>query len=231
MNQTTLLGKLLSPAGFGLVLILFFLPFVAVSCGPTPEQQVTASFTGLAMIVGSAPSYSGPGATPDLVENLNQTFSSQYDNEPFAILAAIVILGGMATALIRGRISRNGAAASLAVLAIGLLVAAEVRSINRLNHIEIEAADGTVTRLAPVYASPRIGFYLAIAILVALGIGHGVLSQRRPAAETHGPPLPGPPLSGPSLPEPDVEHDDAPIWTPADRALLESIEPPTDHAP
>ena len=33
MNQRTLLDRLLSPAGFGLVLLLFLLPFATVSCG------------------------------------------------------------------------------------------------------------------------------------------------------------------------------------------------------
>ena len=54
MNQPTLLGKLLSPAGFGLVVLMFFLPFVAVSCGTDPHR-VTATFNGLDMVTGNGP--------------------------------------------------------------------------------------------------------------------------------------------------------------------------------
>jgi hypothetical protein len=176
------------------------------------------------MVVGSAPTYSGPAVTPDVADNLDDTFSSQYDNEPLAILAVIVVLGGMATTFIRGRVSRHGAAASLAILALGLIVAAEIRSINRLNNIQIQAADGTVTQLSPVYASPRIGFYLVLPVLLALAIVHAVLSQRRSPAVTHGPPLP----------EGDVAYEEEPpqwLWAIPDETSPEPIEPPRDHAP
>ncbi len=208
MNQTTLLGKLLSPAGFGLVLLLFFLPFVAVSCGPA-DQQVTATFSGLDMITGAAPAYSGPDVRPEDAANLNVLFSNQYDSEPLAVLAAAVVLGAMATAFIRTRRTRHVAGISLAVLGAALLLAAELRSISRLNHITLPDDDGLgVTQLSPVTTWPRVGFYLAAAVLVALAVGHTVaLLRPAPLAGV------GPPDDGPPYPPPEFDGHDA-QWQP-----------------
>jgi hypothetical protein len=219
MNQPTLLGKLLSPAGFGVVLLMFFLPFVAVSCGTDPNHRVTATFTGMDMITAGAPSISGPDVTADDQASLSGAFADQYDNEPLAILAAAVILGAMGTVLLRDWRTRHATAAVLAVVSAGLLAAAEIRSIGRLNHIQLHGGDGSVTDLNPVSAWPRIGFYLAIGVLVCLVVGHAVTLFRRPV--NAGPPLPtGPPGQVPQ----STEQWARPIWDPLDPEDLEDAD-------
>jgi hypothetical protein len=219
MNQPTLLGKLLSPAGFGLVVLMFFLPFIAVSCGTDPHR-VTATFNGLDMVTGNGPVYSGPDIQPGDQADLDQAFKDQYDNEPLALLAAVVALGGMATVFIGNRRTRHTAGIALAGLATALLVAAEIRSISRLNHIQVTDTDGRVVDLSPVYARPQIGFYLAIVFLLALIVGHAIAPFRpvAPAGPAHPPPL-----------EPDETEwaEGPPIWAGEDET---TVRQPPDTA-
>jgi hypothetical protein len=205
MTQPTLLGKLLSPAGFGLVVLMFFLPFVAISCG-TDQHRVTATFNGLDMVNGHGPVYSGPDIESGDQADLDQAFQAQYDNEPLALLAVVVVLGGMMTAFIGNRRTRHVGGVALAGLATGLLLAAEIRAIGRLNHVQITDQDGRVVDLNPVYARPQIGFYLAVALLLALIVGHAI-TLFRPATQPAGRVYP---------PEPDEDDPQAwarpPIW-------------------
>jgi hypothetical protein len=182
MNQPTLLGKLLSPAGFGLVLVLFFLPFVAVSCGPA-DRQVTATFTGLNMVTGTAPTYSGPQLHPEDQDNVSALFEDQYTTEPLAILAAGVAFVAMGTVFIPAWRTRHTVRVVLAGLGAALLLAAELRSIDRLNHIQLRGDDGKVTDISPVNVSPQIGFYLAMAVLLGLAIAHAVARFRGPPGD------------------------------------------------
>src|SRR5574342_207785 len=121
MDQRPWAGKLLSPAGFGLVLLLFLLPFVAISC-QGGSGTATATFTGMDMVVGGAPDYSVTGVPPEDTEPITELFADQYDVEPLAVIAACALLTGMATALIRKRRTRHAAGMGLAVLAGALLV-------------------------------------------------------------------------------------------------------------
>jgi len=54
MNQRTLLGRLLSPAGFGLVLIFFLLPFTTVSCGSATEKAEATFDNGFTAVFDSS---------------------------------------------------------------------------------------------------------------------------------------------------------------------------------
>ena len=227
MNHPTLLGKLLSPAGFGLVVLMFFLPFVAISCG-TDQHRVTATFNGLDMVNGNGPVYSGPDIEAGDQADLDQAFKDQYDNEPLALLAAVVILGGMVTVFIGNRRTRHLAGVGLAGLATGLLLAAEIRAIGRLNHVQITDQDGRVVDLSPVYARPQIGFYLAVVLLLALVVGHAV-ALFRPAAPA------GLVYQGP--PEPDETDPQAwargtPIWAGGEEVttIRQEAEPAADAA-
>jgi hypothetical protein len=191
MSQPTLLGKLFSPAGFGLVLLLFFLPFVAVSCGPA-EHRVTATYSGLDMVVGNAPYFSGPDIRPDDQTNVSALFQDQYTNEPLALTAAVIVFVAMGAALLNQRRLRHFGAITAAAVAAALLLAGEIRSIDRLNHVQLRDNTGQITDLSPVNAQPRIGFYLAMAILLALVVGHAIALSRPPPAtaarDVHAPP-------------------------------------------
>ncbi len=73
MNQRTLIDRLLSPAGFGLVLLLFLIPFATVSCG-VGDERVDATFTGLDLVVGGNPSISGPNIDAESEQAIQQAY-------------------------------------------------------------------------------------------------------------------------------------------------------------
>jgi hypothetical protein len=173
MNQRTLIGRLLSPAGFGLVLLLFLLPFLAVSCGSGQETAV-GTFTGIDMVVGGEPDLVVPAMNDEEAQEAQQAivamFHDQIDAEPLAILAALVMLLAMAAALVRERMARHALSVGMAVLATALLAAAVVRATSRIEEALRNIAEQPETAAFDV--SLRYGFWLCVAVLAALTVGH-----------------------------------------------------------
>ena len=82
MNPRTLIDRLLSPAGFGFVLLLFLLPFLTVSCGVNPGEasanvEQSFSFTGVDLLVGGAPDITGPPAGPTAIPKRLRTTTTR----------------------------------------------------------------------------------------------------------------------------------------------------------
>jgi hypothetical protein len=201
MNQRTLIDRLLSPAGFGLVLLLLLLPFLAVSCG-SGEETAIGTFTGIDMIVGGEPDLVVPAMTDEEAQQAQQAivamFHGQIDAEPLAILAALVMLLAMAAALVRQRLARHALSTGLAVLATALLAGAVMRAISRIEEALRNIAEQPETAAFDV--SLRYGFWLCVAVLAALTVGHGLALVRAWRA-----PPPARPEALDSDPPPDVE--------------------------
>ncbi len=178
MTQRTLLSRLLSPAGFGLTLLLFLLPFVSSSCDTT-EGPVHATFTGVDMLVGGEPDITGP--LPLSAEDERVLFSMinlEVDTQPWAVIAVIVIFAGMVWGVVRERLARHAGGTGLAVLAIALLVAAELSSISKLKDVRAtRIADLAGTELTGP-TQPRVGFWLAVATLALLVAGNALALGR-----------------------------------------------------
>lgn len=114
MTQRSMIDRLLSPAGFGIALLLFLLPFVTVSCGsPQTNYEVEASFTftGIDLLNGGTPDIdiSGDGAqSTDPTEDdeasaatdFDERYGQFYGAEPLAIGAATIIFFGMLIGLV-----------------------------------------------------------------------------------------------------------------------------------
>jgi hypothetical protein len=188
MNQRTLLGRLFSPAGFGLVLLLFLMPFVTVSCG-SPEP-IDATFTGLDMVVGGEPHITGTvdgGAIDASVESdLIALFAPDIDLQPLAVLAVLAALAGMAAGLARRADVRHASAALLAAATAGLTVAAMLAVAPHVDEIMLAKRDLLGGTLPQTAIQPQYGFWLAIAVLVALAAANTVAwvyVRRAPAAE------------------------------------------------
>jgi hypothetical protein len=214
MNQRTLLGRLLSPAGFGLVLIFFLMPFLTVSCG-TATDSIDTTFSGIGMVVGSPPSIGGPGLDAATEQELAGLLVEEVDLEPLALLSALAVLGGLAVGLIQQRRLRFGFGVGLALLAGALVTAAVLRAPSRVADFVARLGDGSPTPeplTTDVHA--RYGFYLAVVTLGALVVGNGIAlvrTQREPPPEPDPGPLAGAPevLSGDDLESPDrVAADD-----------------------
>ena len=178
MNQRTLLGRLLSPAGFGLVLIFFLLPFATVSCGNSAEQ-VQATFSGLDLAIGGLPEVTTPDSDPASAEQVAQLVVQVSDLEPLALLAALAVLAGMAVAALPRVRIRHGAAVALAAIAAGLMVAAIARAPGRVNEFLRQLAGAEELPAGAISStSTRYGFWLAVFTLAGLVVGNGLALLR-----------------------------------------------------
>lgn len=173
MNQRTLLNRLLSPAGFGLVLIAFLLPFVTVSCGEGREH-VDATLSGVDLALGSMPEVSSPDNDPETAEAMAELWVSASDLEPLALLAACAVIAGMIVGVVRQRRLRFGSAAILAVLAIGLLAGALARvpSQARAFLASVGGDDGLPD--APPTISLQWGTWVVLVLLLGLVVGNTI---------------------------------------------------------
>ena len=168
MRQRTLIGRLLSPAGFGLVLIFFLLPFLTVSCG---SGAIQSSFTGLTLATGGDPTVAS--ADPVVAGQLVAILADSLYPEPLMLLAAFAVLAGMAVGFIGHRMVHHGTSLVLAILACCLLVAeirhAPGRITAALNTLGAEAGPA-----GPVdwTMRPQLGFWLSAGALVLLAASH-----------------------------------------------------------
>ncbi len=176
MNQRTLLDRLLSPAGFGLVPLMFLLPFLTVSCGEA--DKIKSTFTGIDLVVGGSPDIVGPGVDAEVEKELIALFSDHFDLEPLMLLATLAVLAGMIAGLIRERLARHGVGTGLAVLAGALIVSAIMRAPARVD-AALSALDTTRTPSVPASGvETRYGFWLALGLLALLAAGHAVVLAR-----------------------------------------------------
>ena len=203
MESRTLIGRLLSPAGFGLVLILFLTPFLTVSCDATGASTVTSTFTGIDLVIGGAPDMSGESVTPDVEQQLAEALDDQgeLDLDIFALFSAIAVMAGMGCALLKDRMTRYGGAAALAAIAGILITAAVLRAPGRLATATQELFGGSDVPVTTTLGL-RFGFWLTITVMALLAAGNGValLQARRAPA----PAAPAPPPS--TEPEPHEEE-------------------------
>src|SRR5690606_34419378 len=172
MNQRTLLDRLWSPAGFGLVLLLLLFPFLTVSCGN--EQPIESTFTGLDLVIGGGPEMTGPGIDEKFENEVTALFAADLDADAFAILAVVAVLLGMATQLLPDRLSRHGLGAGLALVAGGLLTVAVVRAPGRVDTAWRRFAESAADDLVPA-TSIRYGYWLVLAVLAVLFLAHSAV--------------------------------------------------------
>jgi hypothetical protein len=193
MNDRTLINRLLSPAGFGLVLIFFLMPFFTVSCGVDEKSQVKSTFTGLTLVTGGRPRVEDQ--PPDQAARLLDLFSNSFYPEVLVVLAALAVIAGIAIGLLRAATIRHGASLAVAVLAVGLMVL-EIR------HIPSRVVDALATLYDPANPGPslewsvhpRYGFWLAVSVLVLLAAYHSAMlvqnARGLTARTATGPPPP-----------------------------------------
>jgi hypothetical protein len=202
MTRSPLLTRLLSPAGFVLVLLLLLLPFLAVACDVnTPEQQLSfsATFTGWDFVVGGSPTVAAGGTVSDhphtTIDDQRLTDAGQpIDAQPFAIATVVVLVAGAAAALLRLPLARLTAAAVAGVLGAALLFAAEFQARSAVE-AEVRAELGDLgPGLSPAdLVRTRYGFWLALLAVLGVALGNAIALSRalRPADDLSGAPPPG----------------------------------------
>jgi hypothetical protein len=204
MNDRTLINKLLSPAGFGLVMIFFLLPFFTVSCGVDENSTVRTTFTGLTLATGSQPKVEDQ--TPEQAAKLLSIFPSSFYPEVLVVLAALAVLAGLVVGFLRASAARHVASLSLAVVAVALLVL-EIR------HAPSRVVDALATLYDPEKPGPALqwavhpqyGFWLAVGLLVVLAGYHAAMLVQTARAMS-SPAATGPP------PPPYAQDPDYAAW-------------------
>ncbi len=196
MNQRTLIDRLLTPAGFGLVLLLFLLPFVTMSCsanGPAspeaPSFGFDATFTGVDLLVGGSPDLQesvdgNPRSEPagdDEAQAEEAAFDDNYGKyyppQPLVVLAAAAIFAGMIMALLlpAGRRAWPSVAAAVAgavLLAIEIFVVAPSLARDAVTDVLGDLSSPDVSQAVGQLdygTTPAIGFWTVIVILLGLG--------------------------------------------------------------
>jgi hypothetical protein len=234
MNQRTFIDRLLSPAGFGLVLLLFLLPFVTVSCGvktgeASANLEQSFAFTGVDLLIGGTPDLTVSGGTlvdgaeeSETVEGdeeavmavFDERYGKYYPPQPLAIGAAVVIFAGMVMALVLPLARRGWASAAAAVLAALLLVVevfviapglADDAIADVLRDVD-GAPEAIASGALTTGTSPGIGFWIAMLVLVGLAAwqAHIAYHGNAPAAPPDGPTEAGQP----------AQRDETPRRTP-----------------
>jgi hypothetical protein len=173
-----LVRRLLSPAGFLLVVFCFALPFLAMSC-EAPGVSARAMYTGADLVVGGEPSVTVNGRAPD---EDDAPRPDPLDPQPLAVIAFAVVVAGLGTVLLPGAWLRSLAGATAAATAAILLAAAQVLAARDLR---AELARGGALDQPDVRTAiqSQNGFWLAMALLAAVTLGSAVamLADRRRA--------------------------------------------------
>jgi hypothetical protein len=201
MTPQSLASRLLSPAGFGLALLLFLLPFVTVSCdAPTGASPFTVeyTFTGLDLVTGGPPEISGvlpdDDGSPMTVSGASDDgwFAEQVGRpvQPLAVTAALILVAGLITGFVLPVALRGRVAGALALAALTLLVV-EVLAVAPAEAAE-ELARALPDPTLATHTTPAVGFYLTAVVLVAILVRE-VLAARRPPTVTVPSDSTGPP--------------------------------------
>lgn len=176
------LSRLFSPAGFGLVLLLFLLPFVGVSCDAQELGSVEVSYSGLDLAAGADPSVTVIGDFGG--EPPTRAQVAEVAPEPGAqalwIATVALLVIGLAVTLIPVVGSRRLVGAGVAALAGIQLVITEVVTHGNLKDAvrarfseigpeltgesEMTADEGMLNEMV----GTRFGFWLALVVLILL---------------------------------------------------------------
>jgi hypothetical protein len=194
-----LVPRLASPVGFGLALLFFLLPFVAVSCEAPGLGSVEITYTGVDLATGGKASVDTVGdvgsvSAPPVQDNED---APQPDVQVLAIVTVALLAIGLGVSLAplvaRTRLLGAGGAA---VLGGALLIVTEAVARSNLSSALREAAAKEVDKPGDVpfnlsgsllddMVRTRIGFWLSLtAVILVLLFNAGVFLWPRIRAAT-----------------------------------------------
>jgi hypothetical protein len=205
-------SKLLSPAGFALVLLLFlFMPFLSAACDVRGGGgTVDADYRGTDLVAGTEPDIEVPEELREIVNDLFQAFVSDASApEPgaqvLAIIVAVVLVAGIALPFIPRLADRvrlrmfGGAALALAagVLMIVTQLVAQTNVAEQLTRyareLGIEDAPTTTDAFAEQLVHTGVGFWLSLVLLTVIALASvgyvyrdKLFHRAGPAGETVG---------------------------------------------
>jgi hypothetical protein len=205
-------SRLLSPAGFALVLLLFlFMPFLSAACDVRGGGgTVDAHYRGTHLVAGTEPGIDVPQDLQDFVDNLVQEIAIDVSTpdpgvQVLAIIVAVVLAAGVALPFLPRLADRvrlrmfGGAALALAagVLMIVTQLVAQTNVAEQLTRyvraLHIEDAPTTTDAIAEQLVHTGVGFWLSLVLLVVIALASvgyvyrdKIFHRAGPAGETVG---------------------------------------------
>ena len=184
-----MLSRLLSPAGFVLVVLLFALPFVGVSCSAGDLGTMEAEYTGFDLVTNGDPTFETTSQIADMASSDQGELPTTGVVVP-AVFVLLLLAAGIGTGLLRLPRTRQLAGAASAGLAAVLLGLTQLFAESNLVDDTIENStaitettpfdmSGVVNEdyLADVVSS-RIGFWLCLGVLVVVAAGNLIAAAR-----------------------------------------------------
>jgi len=183
------LSRLLSPAGFVLVLLLFLLPFVGISCSAPDVGAMDAELSGFDLVTNADPTFETDSPVADMVAADQAEMPTTDVTVPAVLVLVLLVAGAGATLLPRPR-TRLLAAGALAALATAVLVLTQLFAESNLVANTLANArilqESVPQDLAPVAnetfladaVDSRIGFWLSLVALVLVSAGNLVAWAR-----------------------------------------------------
>lgn len=181
-------ARLVSPAGFALVLLLFlFMPFLSVSCDVSGTGSIGVSYNGTQLATGAHPAVKVPAGLEDMAAQLpGAPGSGRPPVEPgvqlLAILVAVVLVAGAAlpfVPLLAHQVRhRMFGGAAVAVVAAALMITTQaVAQSNVTDQLADDARQVGTTDVSPIIHS-EVGFWLALVVLLVIALASvGVVYQ------------------------------------------------------
>jgi hypothetical protein len=171
------LSRLLSPAGFVLVFLLFLLPFVGISCSAPDVGSLDADVSGFGLVTNADPTFETDSPVADMVAVDSAEMPTTDVSLPATLVLVLLAAGAGCAVLARPR-TRLLAAGGLAILAAALLVVTQLLAESNLATNAIENAQ-VIQQTVPQDLSPvtnegfvadavnsRIGFWSSLVALV-----------------------------------------------------------------
>ena len=180
-------SRLVSPAGFALVLLLFlFMPFLSVSCDVPGEGSIGVDYNGAQLAVGAEPAVEIPQGLEDMARDLpGSAESDQPPPDPgvqvLAIIVAVVLVAGAALPFVprlagRVRWRMFGGAAVALVVGVLMIVTQAVARSNLTAQLtdDAHALGDDVPSAADIsdqLIHTEVGFWLSLVVLFAIALG------------------------------------------------------------
>jgi hypothetical protein len=176
-------ARLLSPVGLLLVLVLFLLPFVTVSCS-TPAGDVTATYQGVDLVLDSKPAVELPDELREEAGITETDAAPPADAQLPALISVFLILGAIGLGFLPERRLRLLGVAGAATLAAAMLFVTELVAVSHLRDgvREISGPEDMfgATPNTEINNIVRLGwgFWVALILLVAVAGYHSVAAVR-----------------------------------------------------
>jgi hypothetical protein len=172
-------SRLVSPAGLGLVLLLFlFLPFLSVSCEVPTTGTIGADYTGAQLATGATPEVEIPAGLEDMADEIPPVDPGV---QVLTIIVAIVLAIGVALPFLprlgtRLRVRMFGGAAIALLAGILMIVVQSVARSNLTTQLT-DYAEGLsaetvpgVDRISDQLIHTGVGFWLSLVVLIAVAL-------------------------------------------------------------